>query len=155
MFVVTHAAIGALIGEAMPNHPIVVFVLAFIAHFFTDMIPHGDTHLIHGFENGSGAKKAVIIQTTDSIVALLFTIYLLTRVIVHHRIAVLSGVIGGVMPDILAASYDVFHFKWLKGFHIFHRNCHNFINKRTGDLSLRNGMIMEVIILLVLLHFVI
>lgn len=155
MFVATHAAIGALLGEVMPSHPFLVFVLSFITHFFTDMIPHGDTHLIHGFENGTGAKKAVFIQSADSFVTILFIIYLFTRVIINHRIAVVMGVVGGVLPDVLAASYDVFHFKWLKGFHTFHRGFHNFINKRTGDLSLRNGMIMEVIILSGLLYFVI
>ncbi|GEM_PF-3732031 len=43
MFIVTHAAIGALIGEELPNHPMLAFVLAFLAHFLTDLIPHGDT----------------------------------------------------------------------------------------------------------------
>jgi len=155
MFVATHAAIGALIGEALPTHPVVAFVLAFIVHFFTDMIPHGDTHLYRGFADGTKMKKAILIQSVDSVVALAFIIYLFTRVVVHQRIAVVMGVVGGVLPDALAASYELFHFKWLKGFHKFHLTFHNFINKRTGDLPLIGGMIMEVGILTTLLFFVI
>lgn len=155
MFVVTHATIGALIGEALPTHPVIAFVLAFIVHFFTDMIPHGDTHLYRGYISGSKIKKAVIIQAVDTLVMVAFVIYLFTRVIVNHRMAVAMGVIGGVLPDALAASYELFHFKWLKWFHTMHFFFHNLINKRTGDLPLVAGMIMEVGVLSTLLFFVI
>jgi len=104
MFVATHAAIGALFGEMMPSHPILVFVLSFITHFFTDMIPHGDTHLIKGFEAGTGIKKAVLIQSADTLATVLFVIYLFTRVVMNQRIAVVMGVVGGVLPCLLYTS---------------------------------------------------
>lgn len=155
MFVATHAAIGALIGESLPTHPILAFALAFVIHFFTDMIPHGDTHLYKGYTSGGNRKKAVTIQVIDSLVMIAFVIYLFTRVVIHQRMAVVMGVVGGILPDALAASYEIFHFKWLKGFHRMHLYLHNFINKRTGDLPLVGGMIMEVGILTTLLFFVI
>lgn len=152
MFIATHAAIGALIGEEFASHPVVSFVLAFGAHFLTDLIPHGDTNLYKGYVAGTKVKKAMLIVGADAVLTALFIAYLFAIVVVDHRIAIVAGVIGGVLPDVLVAIYEVTHWKWLAWFHRLHFYFHNLINSRTGDLSLRTGMIMEVLILSGLLY---
>ena len=155
MFIVTHAAIGALNGEELPGHPILVFTLAFLAHFLTDLIPHGDTNLYKGFMNGTKVKKALVFVGLDTVVAIFFAMYLFTRVIIDHRLSVVMGVIGGVLPDAPVAIYELFHFKWLRWFHKVHFYFHNLVNSRTGDLSLQTGMSMEVPVLAFFIYHVI
>src|SRR5512133_2300013 len=103
MFVATHAAVGALFGEVMPSHPILVFVLAFVVHFFMDMIPHGDSLLYHAYSKGDRKKLAMFIQISDIVIMICFAVYLCTQVIVHQRLAVIMGIAGGVLPDALVA----------------------------------------------------
>jgi hypothetical protein len=155
MFVATHATVGALFGEVLPNHPLLTFALAFVVHFLMDLIPHGDSLLCHKFAKGEKTKLAVTIQITDMIVMVIFAVYLCTQVIVHQRFAVIMGIIGGVLPDALVALYELFHFKCLKKFHHIHKFFHNWLTSRIGDLSLVNGMIMESAILTTIIFFVV
>lgn len=154
MFIVTHAAIGALIGEELPAHPFIAFFISFFVHFLTDLIPHGDTNLYKGFVNGTKIKKALLFIGVDALITVFFIIYLFFRVFVDHRIAIVLGLIGGVLPDILVAIHEVFHVKWLAWFHKLHFYFHNLINTKTGDLSLRNGMILECVVLAVMIYSV-
>ncbi len=155
MFIVTHAAIGALLGEELSAHPILVFVLAFLAHFLTDLIPHGDTHLYKGYLAGTKVKKALLFVGVDTLITVFFIVYLFARVIMDHRLAVAMGVGGGILPDVLVALYELFRFRWLQSFHRLHFYFHNLVNSRIGDLSLPTGMVMEVLILTVLISRVI
>jgi hypothetical protein len=155
MFVATHAAVGALFGEMIPSHPILVFALAFIVHFFMDLIPHGDTILYHAYSQGDKKKLAMFIQISDAIIMICFAVYLCTQVIVHQRLTVIMGIAGGVLPDALVALYELFHFKCLKKFHHVHKFFHNWLTSRIGDLSLMNGMIMESVILSTIIFIVV
>lgn len=155
MFVATHAAVGALFGEILPSHPVLTFVFAFAIHFLMDLIPHGDSLLYVGYSNGKKVSTAIMIQIFDTIVMAGFVIYLLTQVVAHQRLAVITGIIGGILPDVLVMLYELFRFKWLKKFHYIHKYFHNWLTSRIGDLSLRNGMIMESIILTSLIFIVV
>jgi hypothetical protein len=154
MFIINHAAIGALLGEALPAHPLLAGLFSFGIHFISDAIPHGDTNLYKGYVAGTKVKKAIVILSIDVVAAILFTIYLFSRVVIDHRAAVIMGVVGGVLPDLLVALDELFHLKALHWFHRLHFYFHNLINHRTGDLSLRTGMIMETVLLTLLLIFV-
>lgn len=155
MFIVTHAAIGALIGEAFPGNPWVAFWVSFVVHFLTDLIPHGDTNLYKGYVNGTKIKKALLFIGVDVAATVFFIVYFFLRVFVDHRLAIVMGVVGGVLPDVLVAVHEIFHIKYLEWFHRLHFYFHNLINKRTGDLSLQNGMIMEIVLLSVMVYTVI
>ncbi len=100
-------------------------------------------------------KKALLFVGVDTIVTAFFIVYLFARVIMDHRLSVAMGVFGGVLPDVLVALYELFHFKWLQGFHRLHFYFHNVVNSRIGDLSLPTGMVMEVFILMMLISRVI
>lgn len=153
MFIVTHAAIGGLLGQTLPTHPVLVGAFSFGVHFVTDAIPHGDTNLYKGYVAGTKMKKAIIILAVDAVAAAVFFAYLLWRVPDEHRLPVIVGVLAGVLPDILVAISELLHVDALRWFHRLHFHFHNIINRRTGDLSLRAGMIMETVILGVLLFF--
>jgi hypothetical protein len=152
MFIVTHAAIGALIAEMMPAHPVAVFVCSVVAHFFTDMIPHGDTHLYNGYITRTGRMRAFLFIGIDSLLTVIFiaSIFLMDVFDALHRSTIIIGVIAGILPDLLAGLYELFRIKLLRSYHAFHLSMHNVINSRTGDLSLEGGTMMELILLTII-----
>ncbi len=152
MFIVTHAAIGAVIAEALPTHPFLAFTLAFLVHFLTDLIPHGDTGLYKGYVAGTQVKTAYLFVGIDALATVISVIYLLTKIVFDHRLAITMGIVGGVLPDMLVAIYEVFRPKWLRWFHRLHFYFHNLISGKIGDLSLQNGFIVEIVVLGALIY---
>lgn len=152
MFILTHAAIGSVIAEAFPTHPFVAFVLAFLAHFPTDVIPHGDTGLYKGYLAGTKVKTAYLFVGIDAVATVLSVIYLLTKIVFDHRLAITMVIVGGVLPDILVALYEIFRPKWLRWFHRLHFYFHNLISGKVGDLSLQNGIALEFVVLALLVY---
>lgn len=150
MFTVTHAALGALIAEAMPNHPVAAFFLAFFAHFLTDLVPHGDTGLYKGYVSGSTVKKAVLYIGMDAVATVIFIAVLLRSFVTDHALTVALGTIGGILPDVLVGVYEATKISWLKPFHRLHFYFHNMISGKIGDFSLRTGFVFEVIVITVL-----
>jgi hypothetical protein len=150
MLIFTHAAVGALIGETIPLHPVLAFLLAFLIHFAMDAIPHGDSHLYKEYVTGKNSKKAVIITLIDIAAMLLLVAILFGWYHIDHPAAVAAGVIGGILPDILSALHGVFGIRRTQWLHTLHFFFHDFIVKRTGDLPFRVGMTMEVVIAAVL-----
>ncbi len=147
MFITTHAALGALIAEQMPNHPILAFVLGAASHFLSDIIPHGDLNLYKGFVSGSKVKRAIAYVTIDSVVAIFFVLFIFNTKIFDHRLAISMGIAGGVLPDLIVAAYEVFRIKELKFFHRFHFFFHNLISGRRGDLPFASGFAMQLMFL--------
>ncbi len=143
MFVATHTIIGAVIGAAFPNHPVVAFIGAFVGHFLTDMIPHGDTKLYRDHLVGSRKLLARIYLIGDIVVAVGIIAYLLQQSIIQTHPTIAIGILGSVLPDLIVGLYEAFKWKWTTHFHRLHFFFHNFISSRTGDLPLYAGVVME------------
>jgi hypothetical protein len=150
MFITTHAAIGALIGENLPGSPWLAFFLALLSHFVADIIPHGDSDLYKGFVSGSKVKKAIAYVTIDAIVALILIIWLFNQEVFVDKKAVSYGIVAGVLPDLLVAGYELFKLRALRAFTKFHFFFHNMISSRKGDLPFAWGMAMQIVVLLVI-----
>ena len=151
MFVTTHAALGALIGEALPGHPILAFVLGIILHFLSDMVPHGDSQLYKGYLAGSKVKRAIAYTVIDAVVAIFFVLFLFNTRMFDSRIAVSMGIAGSILPDLIVAIYEVFKVRQLKWFQRFHFFFHNLITDRAGDLTTSSGFAMQMLFLAALI----
>ncbi len=151
MFVTTHAALGALVAEAFPGHPVLAFVLGMASHFITDIVPHGDTGLYKGYVAGSKVKRAVAYVVIDSVVAILFVLFLFNTHLFENRLSISLGIAGGVLPDLLVAVYELFRVRGLKWFHRVHFFFHNMVSGRWGDLSFPSGFAMQILFLAALL----
>ncbi len=154
MFVTTHALIGALIAEQMPNHPIAAFVLGMASHFLSDIIPHGDSKLYKGYISGAKARRAVAYVLVDALVALFFTLFLFNTKFVDHRFAISLGIAGSVLPDFLVGIYEVTRIPGLKWFHRLHFFFHNMVTSKKGDLALTSGIAMQMLLLAGLLSLI-
>lgn len=147
MFITTHAAMGALVGELLPTHPFLAFVVSAALHFVVDAIPHGDTHLYKGFIAGDKVTRAVAFTVVDGVLALLAVLAFFAWREMGPRGPVALGIAGGVLPDLLVGIYEVTRVRWLRWFHRFHFFFHNFVTSRYKDLSLPVGITMELSIL--------
>ncbi|MBM3205073.1 hypothetical protein FJZ48_03805 [Candidatus Uhrbacteria bacterium] len=151
MFITTHAALGALVAEAIPTHPILTFALGMASHFLADIIPHGDGGLYKGYITGSKVKRAVAYVVIDGVVAILFVLFLFNTQLYENRLAVSMGIVGGVLPDLLVGVYELFRARGLRWFHRVHFFFHNLISGRTGDLSFPAGFSMQLLFLALLM----
>lgn len=149
MFITTHAAVGAIVGETTGN-PIFAILGGLISHFLIDIIPHGDTHLLERYKKRRKARIAVAYVTIDSVVAVLFTVLLFNFRDFIHPTNVGLGIAFGVLPDALVGFSEIYRNKWLQVFHRFHFFFHNTIIDRRRDLSFRAGFIMQLIFLALL-----
>lgn len=147
MFITTHALIGALIGEQLPNSPVWAFAIGIASHFLTDIIPHGDSNLYKGYVSGARVKRALAYVTIDALVAMMFVLGLFNTEFVQHRLAISAGIVGSVLPDFLVALYEIFRVKKLRWFHRVHFFFHNMVTAKRGDIPLMAGVAMQLVVL--------
>jgi hypothetical protein len=88
MLSLTHASVGAVAGEFIPN-PLLAFLVGIILHFIFDKIPH--------FWPKESSKKGLII-VLDTIFSVLFIISLFFFPI-KNQASVIAGAAGGVSVD--------------------------------------------------------
>ena len=151
MFITTHAAIGALIGEAFGADPVVAVSLAFASHFVSDVIPHGDTKIYKGFVSGSRVKRAVAYVMLDTVVAMGFILLLLNSHTFEHRRVVSLAIFVSVLPDVLVAIVELFRPTWLKWFRDVHHWFHFRVTGRTGDIPFLIGFTYQAVFVLLTL----
>ncbi|OGY53720.1 MAG: hypothetical protein A3A24_00940 [Candidatus Buchananbacteria bacterium RIFCSPLOWO2_01_FULL_46_12] len=105
MYLTTHAAAGALIGTLIIQSPL-AFLVGILSHFFLDIIPHYDgdlplkSHNVFSLSQRHFNKIIAIILVESLLGAIVF--YSLTT---NSRLgltsAMLWGITGSILPDIL------------------------------------------------------
>lgn len=147
MFLLTHGAMGAVVGQLMPEHPVFVFLLSFVIHFLADVIPHGDTELYNAYTSGVKSKIMFIYVALDILGTILFIAWIIYGYSGEQLLGIGAGVLGGISPDILVGTYQWLRWSFLEGFHKAHFFFHSFITKRMGDLPLLGGVLLELVII--------
>ena len=158
MFLAVHASVGALAGNAVSD-PFTAFVLGFISHFLTDMIPHGDENMYEGYKSGAKKRLALMYVAADAFATIvLITIFFLKQDY-FSTVSVAMGIVGGLLPDLLVGLYEIFHPKFLRQFHKFHMRNHHFLIKRLRkferDIPLACGLALQAFVLVVLIRMII
>jgi hypothetical protein len=143
MLLITHAALGAVLAEIVPGHPMAAFALGMASHFLVDIIPHGDSKLYKGFISGAKKRRAIAYVTTDAIVTLFFVLFLFNTEFYTNRLTMTLGIIGGVLPDLLVGLYELARVPGLRWFHRVHFFFHNLISSRKGDIPLLPALGMQ------------
>ena len=159
MFITIHAATGALIGTEIAN-PIIAFIISFAMHFLIDIIPHGDRELGKKFfglinkkiSEEEKIKSLAAYGIIDYVILIFFLLFMFKNFSFAKNDGVIWGIIGGVLPDLLVAVFVLTKTKYLKWFFDFHKwNHHLIIEKLNNDISLKKGILMQVVIFLFLL----
>ena len=145
MTLTTHATLGAVIGKLSGN-PILGFVLAFITHLLIDMIPHGDTGISDNFRiHKKNKKMAIAYVAIDAVVAICFVLLIMNTRGLSGNEAVTWGIVGGVMPDMLVAVYEVTKSPLLRWFYKVHFFFHDFFVKRRGEVPLYYAILAQIV----------
>jgi len=57
MTLATHAVVGAALAAALPNHPLLGGLFAFVSHFMLDALPHWDYAILSASANPDAPAK--------------------------------------------------------------------------------------------------
>ncbi|MFA5021727.1 MAG: hypothetical protein WC508_01430 [Patescibacteria group bacterium] len=154
MYLTIHAACGALIGNYI-NEPLVSLNLGLISHYFLDMLPHSDGNFpTKGHTPRSLRKmylnKIVGLVYLDISLAIIVTAAILTNHAHFFTPAVVWGMIGAVLPDIIQAlSFFRRKNRVFKKLNEFHNFLHYSPKKQ---LSLVTGQLTQLITLIILVR---
>ncbi len=160
MFLAVHATVGALAGNSVKN-PFVAFVLGFVSHFFVDMVPHGDLHMYDGYKNGERVKRAILYVAIDGFATVSLIAVFFFKQDFFSPLNVAMGIIGGLLPDLLAGLVEIFKPKsrrWVSQrlcwFHGFHMKSHCYLMHRFGkrDIPFRYGLLLQSVVLTMLVR---
>lgn len=145
MTITTHAVIGAVIGGATGD-PNLAFGLGFLSHFLVDIIPHGDREMYEGYKSKTAQKRAFAFVTIDGILAVI-VVALMLAFSPDQRLTlpIAMGVIGSVLPDFVTGIYEAWDVQSLKWFFKIHTFFHNLVSDKTGDVSLKNGLLGQAV----------
>ncbi len=148
MALTIHVTIGAILGRYIPN-PLLAFLVGFISHFLTDMIPHGDSAVYKRYKCGVNKKRSQALVLIDSALAITVTLLILNLGNFESLHAASFAIAGSVMPDIIIGLHILLEPKWLtkhqwlvsgplirgwlEAFHRFHFFMHDFIVERWRD----------------------
>ncbi|MFA6131828.1 MAG: hypothetical protein WC702_02035 [Patescibacteria group bacterium] len=150
MTLTAHAAMGAVIGEAVGN-PLLGFIIAIAVHFLVDIIPHGDNFLSNNYRIlKRHRKQAVAYVTIDAACAILFVLFIVNVRDVALIRPISLGIVGSVLPDLLVGLYDLTKIKYLRWIFNLHFAFHNFIIKKRGDVPLRYALIAQAVLVVLL-----
>ena len=149
MFIVTHAAIGAIIGEKA-NDPFIAAAGGFVAHFIADIIPHGDTKMYFNYKRGEDIRRALAYVVVDGVATVFFVLMLFNFRDFQHPLNVSLGIAFGILPDLLVGLFEMGRARWLVKFHALHFYFHNMVSGRKFDLSFRAGFAMQLVLLTLL-----
>lgn len=118
MILATHAIAGAALGK-LSNNTGAAFFLGFLSHYVLDRIPHWqyDVKKYYLDENGHEAwtldfDRAIILTGLDFAFGIIISILAFQGAagFKNPSLPILSGAIGGVLPDLLQGVY--FKTKW-------------------------------------------
>src|SRR5690606_12002386 len=102
MFLLGHAAAGALIGKQLGGSPLLIFSMGVVSHFLLDLIPHGDRNHVEDYFNGQKTQMKEIYYTllVDSVLTVIMIVALMSFSTLD-RVSMAMGIVGSVIPDLL------------------------------------------------------
>jgi hypothetical protein len=172
MFLTTHAAAGALIGQQL-NSPTIAFFVSIFAHFVMDFIPHGDQTLYQEWLPDK-RRRAAVLGSIDLAVAAVLVVFLFENTD-PARVKVFSAAIAGsLFPDLVSHVFPFIHERFreiivfrplrilrskvfllhplLKQHNWLHKNFHSFVDQffdyRVSPVA---GFVIQIVIMAVLL----
>ena len=112
MLTTTHVLASIIISQHTPT-PFWAFLIALIAHYILDIIPHGDEHIHNWIKAGPFRKRVFYFLLIDLGVLAIFltTVYLKAQL--PNPIILIAAVIGGTLPDILFVSHNFIYKKYI------------------------------------------
>lgn len=147
---VTHGAIGALIGEQTASAGL-AFILGLVSHYFLDIIPHGDDDSVETFKTESNFRKVLGAIMMDSVLGIIFLLLYFTNTTKSgvELWPVVAGIAGAVIPDLLVGFYYV-NKKYFFRHNFFHLKIHDLIKVH---VPFRVAFAVQIVVIILLWNF--
>lgn len=157
MNLLVHTTAGVIVAQYTRN-PFLGFLYGFLSHLILDMIPHGDSLMYKKYKNKElSARKAAAKTILDSIASIVLAVVFFNFNLPSSDWVLSMAIVGAVIPDILIGLYELLEPrapKILKTVHKWHFKNHDLIAKKF-DLSMKHGLLLQVIIFLLLMRKII
>ena len=126
MFLIVHAAAGALIGESL-NPPLLSFASGIGSHALLDIIPHGDEIIGRLFVRKGCIKWLVALAFIDVLAAASLVVVLWMAGLFPNAAGALAGALGSILPDVLVGLSELSHGKLWPDFTKLHMANHRLL----------------------------
>lgn len=148
MFSTVHAATGAALGSLIPNAPL-AFGAGVVSHFLLDRIPHNDPDFPKGQTPHElifhpMARRFFVVAIVDITITAALILWLVRALPAFPATSLISGTLGGVVPDFLFALSFLINHPWARWYNRFHEQNH--FNEKKYPVSLVTGSVIQVII---------
>lgn len=163
MYLTVHALTGTFIGKQMVN-PLLAFILGFFSHFILDIIPHTEPELFDKsidkkdkLRTYSKKKLKKILGIAFIDIMVLATILAIILAILYRQgetinsLAIVSGIFGSLLPDMLTGCFLFSKGKLFKKFTKFHRTIH--FSPEKIQISKFEGTLIQIIIIIIAINF--
>ena len=127
MYLVVHASVGAVVGNALPA-PAESFTAGLASHFVLDMLPHGDEALGRIFIDGHHPLLLSFLFVLDAIAGMSIVTIGWFYGIFPNGVGAFLGAVGAMLPDGLSGVSIVTGGRFLPAFYNFHKKNHTLTN---------------------------
>src|SRR3989338_3897955 len=150
MFLTVHATSGIIIGQYFTN-PIVAFIMGYLSHFVLDIIPHGDDKLFIHYLWPKRLKALITTAAIDSVLAIVWLILIFVHTDTIYSTAILTAIIGTVLPDFLLGLYQVKKIKVIKWNYDLSILAHSFLKEKRPSIFW--GFFIQIIFFIALIIY--
>lgn len=147
MYITTHAAAGAAIGQFIS--PIwLAFILGFISHLVLDMIPHGDEWIKNWKLFRTRMQRTAAASLIDLIGVIIMTIYWINHSDISQLAPMLAAIAGAIAPDALWGLYELTKSPILAWYRTMHTKTHHLFFKT--KLTIIQGFLLQIPLIIIL-----
>jgi len=142
MLLTVHAATGVLIAQKT-NTWWLAFIIAFVAHFLMDMIPHGDQKMIAGYRAKKKPKQIVQLVLIDLGICIAFNLFWQLKYYdnITSFFILYMALTGSLLPDFLVGVHEIYP-KLFKRFYKVHAFFHDLFP--TKKIGLVTGLMIQI-----------
>jgi hypothetical protein len=129
MFLTVHATAAIVITQGIQN-PIIAFIIGFISHYFTDIIPHGDEQMFDKYNEKQKIAVLAVMAMVDFVVLFFWLNFLLWQNKLPNLEINLVAILASTLPDFINGIYLITKAKFLKPMFDFHFWVHFVLQKK-------------------------
>lgn len=148
MFLIVHAAVGAVVGDNLKN-PLIGAAAGMASHFLLDAIPHGDERLGRELFKPGRIRWLVALTALDGLAAIALVTVLWLAGFLPNALGAFGGAVGAILPDALVGLSELSKKKLWPEIVRFHDWAHQFFKI---ELPLYIGGLIQAAVLLIALR---
>jgi hypothetical protein len=142
MFLIGHAAVGAVLASATGTHnPAIAFGIGWLSHYLADFVPHGDEGVGAWTRRGNEVRRLMAIVAVDGLILLgASAAYIAAN---GFSWTICMAIVGSMVPDIIWGIEKLRKRPLWRPLEIFHDKNHNFFDLR---MPVPAGLLLQFVV---------